>query len=493
MKRPYEMHQEIEQEREAEELKAIIDKPNLDPKEIWTIYPNNFYKWRVKHDYPRILNHFKNKLNGFEDWKKEFNFTDDSLISFGISNCINPNPLKDKRKFIVERTWENEVTKFISYQNIHGRFYNLGPNPVKHKVLSTFTGYIDWCNSKEIKIMKDWDDNRILSQHSSSHPIGSPLDIQIKILGGLKLLKVGGIEITPNELGMIKPKYFEFVNANQLTLTGRIETGGHQLIFENSYVDNFSAKDLKLALVEFRNCNLSNFFVVNSTMQQWEFTQTSIEGKAYNTDLKIVSIYGGSFDIDFKDCTFYNVDARPASKNDIAFESTYRTFKKIYADQGDDKKAIKYFLLEKAIEREKERKQIFLYQHWGLFTETKKEKFKNNLRHTTFHSTKFISLWVNNFYWGYGRKPLRVVGNSMALILLFAIAYYFSQSNIKMPDNQTSMSFLDSLYYSTVTFTTLGYGDFYPLGFLRIFAAVEAFLGGISLGFLVAGFSNFKY
>ncbi len=42
--------------------------------------------------------------------------------------------------------------------------------------------------------------------------------------------------------------------------------------------------------------------------------------------------------------------------------------------------------------------------------------------------------------------------------------------------------FGDCLYYSVVTFTTLGYGDFQPFGAARVMAALQAFLGYIVLG-----------
>ena len=36
-------------------------------------------------------------------------------------------------------------------------------------------------------------------------------------------------------------------------------------------------------------------------------------------------------------------------------------------------------------------------------------------------------------------------------------------------------------YFSGVTFTTLGYGDYHPEGCLRIVATVEAFLGAFMI------------
>jgi hypothetical protein len=493
MKHPYEIHQEIERENEREEFKQIIDRPILTSEEIWHLYPDNFYKWRAKHDLPRILKYFSEKLNGFEDWKKESKLSNENLIGFGISNCINPNPSNDKRKFIVESTYEGHKRRFVSYQNINNRFYKMGPNPVEHISISSFIGYIDWCNSKKVRLMDDWPDNRILSHYSSSHPNGYPQLNKVSILKDLELLKIGGIEVKKDGYGMIKPKYFEFVNADYLSLSGRISTQGLQLVFENSFIDHFTCENLDLSLVEFRYSSLRDFYSNDSNIQQWTFFTTGVSGKAYNSDFKMISIEGGAFDLDLSDCTFFEVEARAISKKDTSMENTYRSFKKIYASQGDDQKAIEYFLLEKEVIREKVRKNIFQYQPWGRFTETSKEKFINRFRHIVSHAVSYIQLWINNFYWGYGRKPFRVVANSLGIIILFSILYYLLQVDIKLPEDQKGMSFFDSLYFSAVTFTTLGYGDFVPTGFLRMATAIEAFMGGLSFGFLVAGFSNFKY
>ena len=43
------------------------------------------------------------------------------------------------------------------------------------------------------------------------------------------------------------------------------------------------------------------------------------------------------------------------------------------------------------------------------------------------------------------------------------------------------------LYFSVITWTTLGYADFIPTPELRVFAATEAIVGYISMSILVAG------
>ena len=50
---------------------------------------------------------------------------------------------------------------------------------------------------------------------------------------------------------------------------------------------------------------------------------------------------------------------------------------------------------------------------------------------------------------------------------------------------QIDRQFSSALYFSFVTFTTLGYGDFQPMPRMRLLAAIEAVLGYLYLGLLV--------
>jgi uncharacterized protein YjbI with pentapeptide repeats len=79
------------------------------------------------------------------------------------------------------------------------------------------------------------------------------------------------------------------------------------------------------------------------------------------------------------------------------------------------------------------------------------------------------------FIMGYGEKPLRVIGNALGVILGYALIYkYFNAIH----DN----SFVSCLYFSAITFTTVGYGDLAPHGAFRLFAASEALLGILLCG-----------
>ena len=102
------------------------------------------------------------------------------------------------------------------------------------------------------------------------------------------------------------------------------------------------------------------------------------------------------------------------------------------------------------------------------------------------------------FRWivGYGVYPHRPLVSGPFIVMLFAAAYWFPSEygwdgcgmiktevgakdvNIAH-DNESDL--LQFVYFSAVTFTTLGYGDYKPTGWLEIVAAVEAFIGAVMI------------
>ena len=98
---------------------------------------------------------------------------------------------------------------------------------------------------------------------------------------------------------------------------------------------------------------------------------------------------------------------------------------------------------------------------------------------------------------GYGEKPRRVIFFSMGLILLFSFIYliFGIQDGPEVIGWRSHQSlyhngshWLTALYYSVVTFTTLGYGDITPVGLSRLFAAMEAFTGTFTMALFVVVF-----
>ncbi|MDX1342060.1 MAG: pentapeptide repeat-containing protein [Reinekea sp.] len=105
--------------------------------------------------------------------------------------------------------------------------------------------------------------------------------------------------------------------------------------------------------------------------------------------------------------------------------------------------------------------------------------------------SKFVDLTC-----GYGERPMNVIYFSWTVILFTSIAFYFfgvlEQGQLirwnSVSDNGIVKDMLTCLYYSVVSFTTLGYGDIIPVGYSRFFAAAEAFTGSFTLALFVVVF-----
>lgn len=90
------------------------------------------------------------------------------------------------------------------------------------------------------------------------------------------------------------------------------------------------------------------------------------------------------------------------------------------------------------------------------------------------------ALWLSC---GYGERPRRAIVTSFIVILGYARA--FMALDRRGPDALVGADFMQCACLSTVTFTTLGYGDIIPLGVGRYIAATEAFLGAWMMALFV--------
>lgn len=163
---------------------------------------------------------------------------------------------------------------------------------------------------------------------------------------------------------------------------------------------------------------------------------------------------------------------------------------------GDTDKALDYF--EQSEEIYRDLRKAAEYQ--GLFslggTYIHKELTMRRFQYPKYSGKRIYSKFVDLFC-GYGERPLNVINFSLALILISAVFYFFM--GIKFNDEIIKVSFdagfttnlntfFSSLYFSVVTFTTLGYGDITPVGTSRLIAALEAFIGSFTLALFVVVF-----
>ncbi len=169
------------------------------------------------------------------------------------------------------------------------------------------------------------------------------------------------------------------------------------------------------------------------------------------------------------------------------------------------KKALVGKNINKAIDNYEQAEEIYrdlrkASEQQGIFTLSgpflQKELTMRRYQMPKYSYQRYLSKLVDVFC-GYGEAPIRVVLFSVLLIIFSAIFYFlfginFEGDTVRLSFSnsfkQNLVSLLECLYYSVVTFTTLGYGDFTPVGLSRGMAAIEAFTGSFTIALFVVVF-----
>lgn len=122
----------------------------------------------------------------------------------------------------------------------------------------------------------------------------------------------------------------------------------------------------------------------------------------------------------------------------------------------------------------------------GELTYLEKTYERHLLHHQAFSGgrpaafARWLGSLLLNWLWGYGEKPARLALFIIAAIFAFGTLHFWLQA---MPDK----GWWEHVYFSGITFLTIGYGDLSPVGAAaRALAVVEGMAGIATLGMLIA-------
>ena len=145
-------------------------------------------------------------------------------------------------------------------------------------------------------------------------------------------------------------------------------------------------------------------------------------------------------------------------------ELTYRSLRRLHAEQGMYDRAGDFFFREMTVKR-KQMKLWSLSRAWS----------------------KLVSLIC-----GYGEIPERTVAWGACWLLGLALVYWLLQA--VYPFTLTAEGFLASLYYSSVSFTSLGYGPWFLADSVRGWAqgvgAFESLMGAFTIALFLVTFTR---
>lgn len=101
-----------------------------------------------------------------------------------------------------------------------------------------------------------------------------------------------------------------------------------------------------------------------------------------------------------------------------------------------------------------------------------------------------IFLTFSALIWGHGEKPERTFYSALALFLVST--FFYMQGHLAQGAEIFKPNFAQAVYFSTITFTTVGYGDITPVGAARLAAMLEAVCGIFMIPIFIVGLSR-KY
>lgn len=138
---------------------------------------------------------------------------------------------------------------------------------------------------------------------------------------------------------------------------------------------------------------------------------------------------------------------------------------------------------------------VAAYEQCGLFGEARELAYRqmcfklrrsNALKLRIDHRVELFLHWAVT---GFGYRPLRVMGTAIVIVLVYAFLY--AQLNGIMSGGVPIHPDLwHCIYFSGITFATVGYGDFTPAPHVRMLALTEGFLGAFTIGLFVAVMAN---
>lgn len=241
----------------------------------------------------------------------------------------------------------------------------------------------------------------------------------------------------------------------------------------------------------FENCHLEKSVFIDSKLYNTKFILTNLKNaildKVYLKDLHII------------DCDMRSIKIINSKIQKLVFEDDFLT-------KLDEESFIDEIILDK--------KETGNYEDVFKVYKNISSKFEANMLPNKSGEYYYLFKKVENkalkgvdkiksyIFWGlcgYGEKPTYALITSFEIVLIFTIIYMFTGLSIggetidyqllilkDLPIDGLFFDFTKSLYFSIVTFTTVGYGDITPIGYSVLLSGIEMFLGVTMVGIWTA-------
>jgi uncharacterized protein YjbI with pentapeptide repeats len=267
----------------------------------------------------------------------------------------------------------------------------------------------------------------------------------------------------------------------------------------NLYEANLQKADLRNA--ELQKANLSHADLTGAKID--EYTALTEAVLAHATLDGIKGLTRGNFLIG--KCFFQKYVLGKKEKKEVEkYKETYLTIKNYFIQAG------RYDDASWAAYREKVLERINIYKE--CFNDYRSSKKALSIAKENSHKSRLKKIRLNLFTslfkdlgrailafpkWfiflllsalcGYGESPKRAFGSAVVIVFCFAYFFYKLKMVVYASNGSIASSFLKNLYFSIITFTTIGYGDLRPQDIppAQIIASLEGFIGVFMIALFV--------
>ncbi|MBI4232669.1 pentapeptide repeat-containing protein [Candidatus Peregrinibacteria bacterium] len=231
--------------------------------------------------------------------------------------------------------------------------------------------------------------------------------------------------------------------------------------FEGTILKHCNFENGKIHDCSFENAELEHCNFENATVNNCNFQEANCLGVNLHNS-KLIN------------CNFSDATIRDISLASVVIDQKSTFGKKLRSEKEDN-----YHFASMEYKQIKE-----MYKNSSLHGEADEYHFREMVAKRKTISIKSPKRWFNFFFGDllckYGTSFNRVLFWA-AIVILISAASHTVQNSLYFHNTPTKVGFLDSLYFSIVTFTTLGYGDYHAIGLMRFIAAGEAFIGATLL------------
>ncbi len=268
----------------------------------------------------------------------------------------------------------------------------------------------------------------------------------------------------------LEKAYFGGTNLKNAILRESVLKGAY---LRGAILENATLHKSCLQGADMIGANLQNAKLWSSNLQRAKLQRTNLKNTGFNEKTIL-------HDVNWYQCQIDNSTLKLADN---------QLDKKVIQEKNNDYK--------KAREVYRNLKNYFRQE--GMFNISGEYYYREKLMETkcNWKNKKYFK-WTFNMFFnlvaGYGERPGRVIIWWAGIIFSFAYIYYHCNgiyNGIAYNITSYNPKFLETLYFSIVTFTTLGFGDLVPKpGFFQLLASFEALLGAIFMAMFIFVFAR---